>query len=130
MFRETLLESAPGSRRRKRWPMVLAVALEVTVGSVLIAVPLFSTGIIPVAAHTPVVFPKLDQVRIAQQPSNNSSENTGHAVPLTRTTGVVTFGDSRSRIATGISDPFPGDESSVPDIGVGRGNSVPDCTIC
>ena len=77
MFRETLLESAPGARRRKRWPMVLAVALEVTVCSVLIAVPLFSTGIIPIAARTPVVFPKLDRVTLAEHPSNNSAGGTG-----------------------------------------------------
>jgi periplasmic protein TonB len=130
MFRETLLESAPGTRRRKRWPMVLAVALEVTVCSVLVALPLFSTGIIPVAARTPVVFPKLDHVRIADHPSNNSTESSGRIIPVSRTPGVVTFGDSRPTIEKG-TDPSTDKDSAEPDIGaVGRGNVLSDCTIC
>ena len=131
MFRETLLESAPAARRRRRWPMVLAVALEVTVCSVLIAVPLFSPGVISsVSANPPVILPELDHVRIAHQPSNSSSATTGHALPMPSTPAVVTFGDSRPVIDTSPSD-REFDETSPPDPGaVGRGSPFPECTVC
>src|SRR5215471_19293850 len=63
MFHETLLESAPLSRERKRWPMAVAVTLEAIVCSALIALPLLSSGVIPVAAHPPVFVPVDTQLR-------------------------------------------------------------------
>lgn len=132
MFRETLLESAPSARRRKRWPMILAVALEVTVCSVLIAVPLFSTSVISsVSANPPVILPELDHVRIAHQPSSNSSDNTGQAIPMPRTPAVVTFGDSHPVIDARPSNPPIDDDRSVPDLrAVGQSKLLADCTVC
>lgn len=62
MFHETLLESAPRGRKRKRWPMAVAVTLEAIVCSALIALPLVFSGVIPVAAHPP------DVVTLSQPP--------------------------------------------------------------
>src|SRR5215471_5990337 len=96
MFRETLLESAPGARRRKRWPMVLAVALEVTVCSVLIAVPLFSTGIITVAAH-PVDRHVYVPTRIVDSTPVKSPCGSGPASPV-RHMPVVHMADGKNHL--------------------------------
>jgi periplasmic protein TonB len=55
MFRETLLESAPSSRKRKRWPMAMAFTAEVVAATLLVVLPLLSTGVITVSAHAPMV---------------------------------------------------------------------------
>lgn len=57
MFRETLLESALSGRKLKRWPMALAFTGELLVGSLLVLLPLLSTGAISVSAHLPLVAP-------------------------------------------------------------------------
>jgi protein TonB len=57
MFRDTLLESANFNRKRNRWPMVLAFTAEIIVGAFLVMLPLLSTGVISVSAHTPLVSP-------------------------------------------------------------------------
>ena len=57
MFRDTLLESSPTGRKRKRWPMATAFAVEVAVAGLLIVLPLLSSGILPVSAHPPVYAP-------------------------------------------------------------------------
>ena len=67
MFRETLLESAPFTRNRKRWPMALAVALEVVICIALIALPFLSTTVISVAAH-PLTFQPPEPLREANRP--------------------------------------------------------------
>ncbi|MBZ5530255.1 MAG: energy transducer TonB [Acidobacteriia bacterium] len=65
MFLETLLESSPAARKRKRWPMLTAFTLELTAAAVLILIPLFSTGIIPIFARVPQ--PALHVVRVADK---------------------------------------------------------------
>jgi protein TonB len=57
MFRETLLESANSNRKHNRWPMVMALTAEVIVIAALAVLPLLSTGVIQVSAHTPTVSP-------------------------------------------------------------------------
>src|SRR5215831_6618673 len=74
MFHETLLESAPLGRKRKRWPMAVAVSLEAIVCGALIALPLLSSGVIPVAAHPPEVVtlnppPRIERVPIGAEPA-------------------------------------------------------------
>jgi periplasmic protein TonB len=68
MFQEALLESAPLGRKRKRWPMAAAVTLEAIVCGALIALPLFSSGVILVAARPPVPVPLDEPPRIAHRP--------------------------------------------------------------
>lgn len=129
MFRETLLESAPAARRRKRWPMVLAVALEVTVCSVLVGLPLFSTGIIPVSARPPVVFPRLQPVPIVQDEPIGHDGGRGPTMPRT---SVVTIADGRPLFTFGPPVPASDDDSPVsPNIDVGPlGPALPPCDIC
>ena len=50
MFRETLLESAPFTRKRKRWPMATAVALETVICGALIVLPFLSDSLLSRAA--------------------------------------------------------------------------------
>src|SRR5215469_7180385 len=74
MFHETLLESAPLGRKHKRWPIAVAVTLEAIVCGALIALPLLSTGVIPVAAHPPDVVtlnppPRIERVPTGAEPA-------------------------------------------------------------
>ena len=55
MFADTLLESSPQMRKRKRWPMATAFTLEIILAAVLVIVPLVSTGVIPARA---AIFPR------------------------------------------------------------------------
>ena len=54
MFSDTLLESSPALRRRKRWPMATAFTLQILVAAALIVVPLLSTGVIQLSARVPI----------------------------------------------------------------------------
>src|SRR5215471_9486872 len=129
MFRETLLESAPGARRRKRWPMVLAVALEVTVCSVLVAVPLFSTGIIPAAAR-PVDRHLYEPTPIVDSKPIRNTGGSGQGSPF-RHTSVVPIADGQRHFPFGPPVP-PGDDSPVtPDMrGIPSGPALPACESC
>jgi protein TonB len=131
MFQGTLLESARAGAKRKRWPMVLAVALEVTVGGVLITLPLLSTGIIPVSARTPLVAPRLERVTIIDDHPTGPTGSHEHCAPVPQPT-VVTFGDSRPVIDTGRSNHLTDDESNLPPniIDGSSGNGPPRCDIC
>jgi periplasmic protein TonB len=131
MFRETLLESAPGARRRKRWPMILAVALEVTVCSVLVAVPLFSTGIIAsVSATPPVILPRLEPVPIVHDATVSHDSGRGPVLPHT---SIVPFADGKPHINYGRPMPEGNDEeaSVSPNLGFGpSGPGLPACDPC
>jgi protein TonB len=63
MFGETLLESSPAARRRKRWPMATAFTLETIAAGIAVLVPLLSTGVIPVSARVPIFTP-LKEIRV------------------------------------------------------------------
>ncbi|HEX7284529.1 MAG TPA: TonB family protein [Candidatus Angelobacter sp.] len=51
MFQENLLESSSKKGRRKHWPMATAFLLETAAAAAIVAVPLLSTGVIPVLAR-------------------------------------------------------------------------------
>jgi periplasmic protein TonB len=51
MFQEALLESSNKRSRRKRWPMAIAFLLESAAAAAIVAVPLLTTGVIPVLAR-------------------------------------------------------------------------------
>ena len=128
MFRETLLESAPGARRRKRWPMVLAVALEVTVCSVLVAVPLFSTGIIPAAAR-PVDRHLYEPTPIVDSKPIRNGGGGGPGLPVHHTP-VVPIADGGSHLTYGPPVPS-GDDDPTPNInGIPSGPALPPCVAC
>src|SRR5215469_867867 len=71
MFRDTLLESSPAGRKRKRWPMATAFAVEVAVAGLLIVLPLLSSGILPVSAHPPIFVPISDVPIAKHAPTEN-----------------------------------------------------------
>jgi periplasmic protein TonB len=89
MFRETLLESAPSGRKRKRWPMAIAFTAQLAVAGLLVMLPLLSTGVISVSAHVPLVAPlgRFDIARPAPRPPAGGGPGVGHLliVPLPST---------------------------------------------
>jgi periplasmic protein TonB len=51
MFRESLLESSLAKGNRTRWPMATAFTLEMIFASVLVMLPLITTGVLPLSTH-------------------------------------------------------------------------------
>jgi periplasmic protein TonB len=86
MFRDTLLESSSSGRKRKRWPMTVAFAIEVLAGVALIVLPLLSTGVIPVSAHVSIITP-LGRPN-ATRPANGHP--TAGGAPVLRTLSMMT----------------------------------------
>jgi protein TonB len=85
MFRETLLESAPFNRNRKRWPLATAFMLELLAGSALVVLPLLSSGVLPLSPmHAPVPLhlgpPNLPQVSAGHHESVGPSRPASTAV--------------------------------------------------
>lgn len=72
MFSETLLESAPSSRKPRSWPLVAAFTLELLVGSALISLPLISSGVFPISAHTPPTIVHVDRPQIVHGDPGNT----------------------------------------------------------
>lgn len=130
MFRESLLDSSPMRRNGKRWPMATAFVLESIAATLIILIPLLSTGIIPVSARVPHVAP-LQMVRVVQVRPHGDAihSNAPHGpvisvVPVSNNSDVIHYGHSQST-TTSIVDPDLGDGSSrdgVPDL--------PACTNC
>jgi periplasmic protein TonB len=107
MFRETLLESAPSSRKRKGWPMAMAFTAELVAATLLVVLPLLSTGVITVSAHAPIVTslgrPDLHRPTPHQPNSHGISVPSVTIVPMTICCSHHTY-----------SDPVPQD-SNEPD---------------
>lgn len=121
MFRDTLIESSSTGRKRKRWPMIVAVTLEVLVGAALIALPLLSTGVIPISAHITRIAP-LGRVNAARPPEGHPN---GGGVAILQ---PVALDPTRRCFSckpvetTGTGN----DESQPPTIGWSNGPAVPD----
>lgn len=76
MFGDTLLESSPALRKRKRWPMATAFTAQTIIAAIVVAVPLLTTGVIPLVARVPtsekhVVLEPPERVVVNQSPSSN-----------------------------------------------------------
>jgi protein TonB len=90
MFGDTLLESSPALRKRKRWPMATAFTAQTIIAAVIVAVPLLSTGVIPLSARVPIYTPEkpihLEPVHNApidqNRPSNPATSAAEPAVVL------------------------------------------------
>lgn len=90
MFREVLLESTPGMRKRSRWAMATAIAVELAVGAVLVLMPLVSTGIIPLKATMIVPTPPQYTHLERREPVPASGRSSGVTVPVARVIPVST----------------------------------------
>jgi TonB family protein len=132
MFREMLLESAPGRRRRTRWPMAVAFTLEMIVATLLIVLPLFSSGVISASARVPPVTIQLDRVTIVDHhPPTGPTGGAGQGSPVAHPADVVTLSGGRSRIAVGPESPGPFDDPNPPRIEAdGPGPRLPSCDGC
>jgi len=87
MFAETLLESSTG-RKRKRWPVATAFAVQTIVAAVVVIVPLVSTGVIPLSARMQVVAP-MRQVPLEQKKPAPTSKPSHGGPASARTEEVV-----------------------------------------
>jgi periplasmic protein TonB len=98
MFGETLLESSSAPRKGKRWPMATAFTAEAIVGGLLVVIPLFSTGVIPVSARVPIYTP-LTKISVERtEHASSDRPNTSGAPSSAVTSTVVTLGGSSPRI--------------------------------
>jgi len=98
MFGEALLESAPTLRRRNHWPMATAFTVELIVASVLVLLPLISTGIITMPAQLTLPTPPQYVPIENRQPIAASGSRSGVSVPVTQVVPVST--------SNRISNPF------------------------
>jgi len=74
MFRDALLESSPGIRRRNAWPMATAFTLEMIVASVVVLLPLLSTGVLPLSNHGVMpIPPRYTPIETSQPPTAGAS---------------------------------------------------------
>lgn len=112
MFGDTLLESSSAPRKGKRWPMATAFTAEVIAGGLLVIVPLFSTGVIPVSARVPIYKPLATiTVERVERASSDRPSTSGQTTSVPTST-VVTMGGGNSRICLKCipADPKPGEE--------------------
>ncbi len=136
MFGETLLESSPAARKRKRWPMATAFTVETIIAAVVVIVPLLSTGVIPLSARvqpTPLTLVNVDRVKPV---TDTRKPDPGTATAAPRQAAVVLISDNPGRITFGrsrnpttdpadprIGDPTIGANDSLPNLGPGTGSS-------
>lgn len=112
MFREALLESSPFARKRNTWPMATAFTVQLIVASVLVILPLVSSGIISLPTHTPLLAPSQYAPPERTQPNNASGSHSSAITPAV--TPVVAVREPHSIIDHGLkprpepnSDPGP-----------------------
>jgi len=126
MFGETLLESAPTVRRRKRWPIATAFTLELMVAGLFVLLPLLSTGVIPLKATVIVPTPPRYMPLENHQPARSSGNSRGISTPAPTVIPINTAISYRDRPAynrsTDSSDPTP----SLNITGSGSPNGIPD----
>ena len=99
MFQEALLESAPALRRRNHWPMATAFTLELIVASVLVLLPLITTGIVQLKTSVTLPTPP----RFTPIVSNEVITHSGGSSTVPMPRQVVAFTNSKHRVI----DPNP-----------------------
>ncbi len=131
MFGDALLESSPTVRKNKRWPMATAFTIEMIVASVVIIVPLLSTGVIPLSVRSPIFTP--DKPVIVRTTTAEGTTRSGAAGPATsapkpavvlisNNPNAIHFGDSRE-VTTDptLAQPYnPGNGSHLPENLIGN----------
>ncbi|HYX53182.1 MAG TPA: energy transducer TonB [Candidatus Limnocylindrales bacterium] len=101
MFRDSLLENSLTTR--KRWPVLLAFTLEVLVGAAMVAIPLLSSGVIPVSAHAPIYSPLMD---VSTEPEvRHQPDHSGNHGPTMPASNVVTIVNTHPMLTIGHPRP-------------------------
>lgn len=98
MFRQVLLESAPGMRSRNTWPMATAFTLEMVIASVLVLIPLISTGVLPVTMQTPPVLAPSQYIARANPRPTTSAAATNSTGETFRVSNVVSVAPGNSHL--------------------------------
>ena len=133
MFRDSLLDSSPALRRRKRWTVATAFVTQSIVVAALIIVPLLTTGALQLKSAVPIFVPTLDTPIPPSKPT--SSTPTRHATPLQPTTEVVNVVNGRHLLDNPYAkSPIIGDSTCTtkcdpPDLasmGNGSGSGLPN----
>lgn len=118
MFREALLESSPFTRKRNAWPMATAFTMQLIAASILIVVPLLSSGIISIPARPPLLAPS--QYAHAQNAQTQpSGGHGGQAFPTDKP--VISVHNTDSLIDPALK-PVPGSGDPVVTV-LGPGSS-------
>ena len=126
MFRETLLESSPQLRKRRRWPMAAAFTLQIAAAVLLIVTPMITTGVIPLSARTVVFTPTTYQPHDAARP-DSGTPGTRVSSPTAASPVVQFYNNNSPKIPYG--PPATGDpREPIPNPGIG-GNG-PVCPTC
>lgn len=127
MFRETLLESSSQTKKRRRWPMATAFILQVIAAALLIAIPMLTTGVIPLAAHTIVFTPTTYH---SQEPVRQTSGVSNPRMLCCREAQrFVSMNPSGRSVITFGPPSTPGTDPNIPpDTTIGSGG--PYCPKC
>lgn len=125
MFGDTLLESSSASRRGKRWPMATAFTAEAIIGSLLVIIPLLSTGVIPMSAapRPPIILHPVPIEPIRPVPASDFPDGTVDTASQTR--AVVLFNNNPNAIHLGAAADMTTDPTEVrpagPEVRTGHG---------
>ena len=126
MFGDTLLESSPALRKRKRWPMATAFTAQTIIAAIIVAVPLLSTGVIPLSARVPVYKPET-HIRIERvEPVADRSQASGPANPAPQPRTVVLISNNPDAIHLGPMVPTTTDPNLATPPGPSRSDAMPD----
>src|SRR5713101_269511 len=119
MFRETLLESSPQLRKRRRWPMASAFTLQMAAAALLIITPMIATGVIPLSARTVVFTPTTYQPK---EPARPDSGTPGIRVssPTAAQRVVEIYNNGQPKIPYGPGAKGNPDDPVGPDTSVGN----------
>jgi periplasmic protein TonB len=119
MFQGTLLESSAIGNRRSRWPMATGFTLQFIIASALVIVPLFTSGIIPVSSHIPLLAPaRYTPLETARTVSSGCSDCGGVRLQRER---IVTLTNTAGRISDPFAKHYSGSDqnSDKPNLNIG-----------
>jgi protein TonB len=124
MFGDTLLESSSTGRKRKKWPMATAFAVEAIVAAVVVIVPLLSTGVIPVSARVPIYIPVKPMVVETLEPvRTDTTHRSGPETSAPRSEEVVLVSNNPDAIHWGHNKRTTTDPAEAKPPGYGEGPS-------
>jgi protein TonB len=121
MFRDALLESSPLARRRNALSMTTAFTLELIVGSVLVILPLISTGIISLSTRVSLpVPPSVTPLESHQPLTSHTGTSRGTVAPRA---DVVPIANQNPVLADRWAKRTTDDTPTGPNLGIGNSNN-------